>query len=112
MRYGARGASADGRTFLSGQYSSFNHVTNVHAEQAVLAAAAAAGAADVVAMAVASSEPGVTARPCGICRQVMSEHTARTRRDFTVVMVDHWCRPECCENRQGVRALAQPLGIA
>ena len=94
VRYGAAALTADDRTFLSGQYSSFNHVTNVHAEQAVLAAAAAAGLADVVALAVASTERGVVARPCGVCRQVMLEHASRTHRDFSVVMVDHQERLE------------------
>lgn len=97
VRYGAAALCADGRTILSGQYSSFNHVTNIHAEQAVLAAAAAAGSADVVALAVASTEPGAVARPCGICRQVMLEHRARTQRDFAVIMVDHQWRLEHCE---------------
>ena len=97
IRYGAAAVSADNRTFVSGQYSSFNHVTNVHAEQAVLAAAAATGSADVVALAIASTEPDATARPCGVCRQVMSEHAARTGRDFTVVMVDHRARLDHCE---------------
>lgn len=97
VRYGAAALCSDGRTFMSGQYSSFNHITNVHAEQACLAAAAANGSPDVVALAVASTEPATTGRPCGVCRQVMSEHAARTGRNFAVVMVDHGLRPERCE---------------
>jgi len=86
VRYGAAVLTASGRTFGAGQYASFNHVTNVHAEQAALLLAAADGEPDVVALAVACTGGADVARPCGVCRQVLLEHAARTGRDFEVLM--------------------------
>ena len=72
-RYGAAALTRSGRVFTSGQYSSYNHVTNVHAEQAVLVKAASAGDADVVALAVASTSDQDLTVPCGVCLQALSE---------------------------------------
>jgi cytidine deaminase len=95
VRYGAAALALSGKIFSSGQYSSFNHVTNVHAEQAVLVMAAVAGEADVVGLAVASTDEGRVASPCGVCRQVMLEHATRTGRDFKVVLVGNGCASTC-----------------
>lgn len=86
-RYGAAVLTAGGRVFESGQYSSFNHQTGVHAEQAALVAAVAAGCPDVVALAVASTKAPDYTRPCGTCRQIILEHGARCGRSIDVVMV-------------------------
>lgn len=86
-RYGAAARSASsGRIFRAGQYSSFNHSTNIHAEMGALARAAAEGEPDVDVLAVAWTGDGL-ATPCGVCRQVMAEHARRTGRDFDVAMV-------------------------
>ncbi len=88
--YGAAALTVEGNIFRSGQYSSFNHITNVHAEQAALLLATMAGQPDVVALAIATTAPATQyARPCGICRQVMAEHAQRTGRDFDVLMAAH-----------------------
>jgi len=87
-RYGAAVLSRSGAIFSSGQYSSFNHVTNVHAEQAALLIAAMAGEPDILVLAVASNAEAEVTRPCGVCRQVMLEHSQRTGRDFLVLMVN------------------------
>lgn len=86
-RYGAAVLTSDDRIFESGQYSSFNHQTGVHAEQAALVAAVAAGCPDVVALAVASTKAQYFTRPCGTCRQIILEHAARCGRSIDVVMV-------------------------
>lgn len=86
VRYGAAVLASNGGIFASGQYSSFNHSTNVHAEQAALIAATMHGQADVLALAVASTGRDAFTRPCGVCRQVMLEHGNRTGRDFLVLM--------------------------
>ncbi len=86
--YGAAVQSRDGRIFLSGQYSSFNHSTNVHAECGALLQATMAGSPDVDMLALASTDPVETARPCGVCRQVMAEHVARSEVDLDVVMIN------------------------
>ena len=84
--YGAAVLTSSGQIHGSGQYSSFNHSTNVHAEQGALVLAAMAGDADVLALAVASTGRDGVTRPCGVCRQVMLEHATRTGRDFLVLM--------------------------
>lgn len=86
-RYGAAVLTASGRIFEAGQYSSFNHQTGVHAEQAALVAAVAAGCPDVLALAVASTKARDFTRPCGTCRQFILEHAARCGRSIDVVMV-------------------------
>jgi cytidine deaminase len=93
-RYGAAVLARSGAIHSAGQYSSFNHVTNVHAEQGALLMAVARGDADILALAVASTGTGSAAaagedlytRPCGICRQVMLEHAMRIGHDFEVLM--------------------------
>jgi len=85
-RYGAAVLVSDGRIFESGQYSSFNHQTGVHAEQAALITAVAAGFPNVVALAIASTNARDVTRPCGSCRQVILEHAARSGRRIDVVM--------------------------
>ena len=92
-RYGAAVRSAStGRIFAAGQYSSFNHSTNIHAEMNALAHAAAAGEPDVDILAIASTSSG-EASPCGVCRQVIMEHAARTGRDFDVALTTPGARP-------------------
>ena len=93
VRYGAAVLTTSGQIFSSGQYSSFNHSTNVHAEQAALLTASMNGQSDIRALAVASTGRDPVTRPCGVCRQVMLEHAARTGLDFLVLMAnqaDRW----------------------
>lgn len=84
--YGAAVLTSSGKVFSAGQYSSFNHVTNVHAEQAALVMAVMNDDPDVVALALASTAKEPVTRPCGVCCQVMDEHRRRTGRDFEVLM--------------------------
>ena len=86
VHYGASVLCADGVIYSAGQYASYNHSTNVHAEQGALVLATMAGRPDVLALALATSEPGAFARPCGVCRQIMLEHAMRIGHDFDVVM--------------------------
>jgi cytidine deaminase len=84
--YGAAVLTASGNVYQAGQYSSFNHVTNVHAEQVALVLATMADDPDLLALAVASTGSDPVTRPCGVCRQVLAEHAARVGRDFEVLM--------------------------
>lgn len=86
VSYGAAVLTQDGKIFQSGQYSSFNHSTNIHAECGVMLQAAMAGHPDIKLLALASTAPQGIARPCGVCRQVMLEHAQRTGYDFHVAM--------------------------
>lgn len=86
-RYGAAVITATGQIFSAGQYSSFNHSTNIHAEMGALAMAAASGDADVTALLLVSTGDRLgPARPCGVCRQVIAEHARRTGRPIRVIM--------------------------
>ncbi|MCA9107814.1 MAG: hypothetical protein KDA83_20555 [Planctomycetales bacterium] len=85
-RYGAAVLTAGGRVYDSGQYSSFNHCTNIHAEQGAILLATMTGEPDIIALAVASTGSEPVTRPCGVCRQTFAEHAARTGRDFEVLM--------------------------
>lgn len=89
-RYGAAVLTRDGKIFSAGQYSSWNHVTNVHAEHGALVMAAMNGCPDVVALAVASTSSDPVTRPCGVCRQVMKEHVDRIGHDFEVFMAHRY----------------------
>src|SRR5580692_6037144 len=75
--YGAAVLTRTGNTCTAGQYSSWNHVTNVHAEQGTLLIATMSDDPDVLALAVSSTSDDPVARPCGVCRQVMKEHADR-----------------------------------
>jgi hypothetical protein len=67
-----------------------------------------AGEPDVVALAVAASESNDSARPCGVCRQVLIEHASRTGRDFLVLMAGCNGEPE----RARVHVLLPDGGVA
>jgi len=84
--YGAAVLTATGSIYQSGQYSSFNHITNIHAEQAALLMATMSDDPVVLALSVASTNDDAVTRPCGVCRQVMAEHAARIGRNFEVLM--------------------------
>lgn len=86
VRYGAAVATSEGKCFSSGQYSSFNHSTNIHAEMGALLIATMHDQPDVRLLALASSQRNGFARPCGVCRQVMLEHCQRTGHELLVIM--------------------------
>lgn len=88
VRYGAAARSVvSGRIFSAGQYSSFNHSTNIHAEVGALLQATMAGEPDVDVLCISCTNTE-SAIPCGICRQVMLEHSKRTQRDFDVILTN------------------------
>lgn len=86
-QYGAAVLTASGQMYHAGQYSSFNHITNIHAEMAAVLMATMAGDSEVVALALTSTGAKESpARPCGVCRQFLDEHAQRTGRDIRVLM--------------------------
>lgn len=86
-RYGAAALTVSGNMFRAGQYSSFNHITNIHAEMAAIVSATMAGEPHITALAlVCTSFPDTPARPCGVCRQFLYEHAVRTGWDILVAM--------------------------
>lgn len=92
-KYGAAVLTRSGTMHSAGQYSSYHHAITIHAEQAALILAAMReekGNREVLAIAIASNEPGnEPCRPCGVCLQALIEHGVRTGgnvRSLTVVM--------------------------
>ncbi len=86
-RYGAAALTSSGRLYSAGQYSSFNHITNVHAETAAVVTATMSRDPEIVALCLVSTAAQSAApAPCGICRQILHEHAQRTGRDILVIM--------------------------
>jgi len=75
FRVGAAVRAADGRIFVGCNVENASYGLTICAERAAVCAAVAAGARELVAVAVATDldEP---ARPCGACRQVLAEFGA------------------------------------
>lgn len=69
---GAAVLARDGRTFIGCNVENASYGLTICAERAAVCAAVAAGARELVAVAVAT-DLAVPARPCGACRQVLAE---------------------------------------
>jgi len=84
FRVGAAVRAADGRIFVGCNVENASYGLTLCAERAAVCAAVAAGARELVAVAVVTGldEP---AGPCGACRQVLAEFGA----GMTVVLAGH-----------------------
>lgn len=84
--YGAAVLTSSGKMFSAGQYSSFNHITNIHAEMAAVLVATMEGEPDITALAlVCSADVSTVPICCGICLQFLSEHCQRIGKDITII---------------------------
>lgn len=83
-RYGAAVLTKSGNIYSAGQYSSFNHITSVHAEMCAVITATMSGEPDIVALALACSIPDSN-RICGVCLQFLKEHYIRTKTDIDII---------------------------
>lgn len=85
-KYGAAVLTKNGRMFSAGQYSSFNHITNIHAEMGAVLVATMNKEPEITALALISSEDENTVpRICGVCLQFLCEHCQRTGVDMTII---------------------------
>jgi len=85
-RYGASVVTGSGDIYSSGQYSSFNHITNIHAEMSAILLATMNYDADVHALAVVSNKAiDSPAKMCGGCREFINEHSQRIGHDILVI---------------------------
>jgi len=84
FRVGAAVRTRDGRVFTGCNVENASYGLTICAERAAVCAAVAAGAREIVAVAVATGlvQP---ASPCGACRQVLAEFRPR-RGDMVVVL--------------------------
>ncbi len=87
--YGAAVLTASGKIFSAGQYSSYNHITNIHAEMAATLMATMSGHPDIIAIALLSNKAhGPPESMCGVCRQFLHEHSLRTGLKILVYLSD------------------------
>lgn len=81
--YGAAVLTEDGIIYYSGQYSSFDKRTNLHAEMAAVLLALMDGRTKITAVGVASSKYKDTpCEICGCCRQFLSEISAKQGQEI------------------------------
>lgn len=83
-RYGAAVLTENGNIYSAGQYSSFNHITSIHAEMGAILNATMNGEPRIVAMALSSSCKDAVCS-CGICLQFIKEHCMRTGIDMELL---------------------------
>lgn len=83
-RYGAAVITDKGNIYSAGQYSSFNHITSIHAEMGAIICATMNNDSKVVALALASSCKEATCS-CGVCMQFIKEHCMRTGIDMELI---------------------------
>jgi cytidine deaminase len=87
-RYGAAVLTKKGNIYSSGQYSSFNHITSIHAEMGAILCATMAEDYEIVALALAiNSESKENPKSCGVCLQFIKEHYIRTGIDIDIIYI-------------------------
>lgn len=86
-KYGAAVLTTSGKIYSAGQYSSYNHITSIHAEMAAVILATMSGDSDILALALAAENVDKV-RSCGICLQFLKEHCLRTKIDMDILFVD------------------------
>lgn len=85
-RYGCAVLTKKGNVYRSSQYSSFNHITNIHAEMGTIYVATMNNDPEVIKMALVCSEDICSAPvSCGICLQFIHEHIVRTGEDIELI---------------------------
>lgn len=94
VRFGAAVLTKKGNIYSSGQYYSDTYSLTLHAEQAVLAHAAAHGEYDIVAIAITGNESaegisgGDSIYPCHMCKQLLWESYLRSKRNTEIILAD------------------------
>lgn len=83
-RYGAAVLTENGNIYSAGQYSSFNHITSIHAEMGAIINATMNGEPRIIAMALSSSCKDAVCS-CGVCLQFIKEHSMRTGIDMKLI---------------------------
>ncbi len=90
-RFGASVLTKKGNIYSSGAYFSDTYSLTLHAEQAVLAHAAAHGEYDIVAIAITGNEPvkpGDSIYPCHMCKQLLWESSLRSKQNTEILLLD------------------------
>ncbi len=90
-RFGAAVLTKKGNIYSSGQYYSDTYSLTLHAEQAVLAHAAAHGEYEIVAIAITGNEASGTddsIYPCHMCKQLLWESYLRSKVNMEILLLD------------------------
>ncbi|MBI2644158.1 MAG: hypothetical protein HYW95_01460 [Candidatus Wildermuthbacteria bacterium] len=91
FRIGAAVLTGKGSIYSSGQYFSDTYSLTLHAEQAVLAHAAAHGEYEIAAIAVVGNTPAGgddSIYPCHMCKQLLWESSLRSRHNTEIILLD------------------------
>lgn len=87
QRHGAAVATQSGKIYAAGQYSSFNHMTNIHAEMGAVLMATMQGDPAITMLALVTDRPSdQLPAVCGICLQFLYEHQERTGIPITICL--------------------------
>ncbi|MFA6099587.1 MAG: hypothetical protein WC750_01755 [Patescibacteria group bacterium] len=91
-RYGAAVLTDKGNIYGSGQYFSDTHSLTLHAEQSVLAHAAAHGEYAIEAIAISWNKPAGRGEgsvyPCHMCKQVLWESYLRSKLNMLIIIAN------------------------
>lgn len=89
-KYGAAVLTKNGNIYSSGQYSSFNHITSIHAEMGAIILATMARDPNIIALALGTSDENNSkiTSSCGICLQFIKEHAERTKIDIDIIFIN------------------------
>lgn len=91
FRIGAAVLTKKGNIYPSGQYFSDTYSLTLHAEQAVLAHAAAHGEYEIVAIAVVGNETAGgddSIYPCHMCKQLLWESYLRSKQNTEIILLN------------------------
>ncbi len=84
--YGACVVTEEGKVYFTGQYSSFEHQTNIHAEMAAVITTLMRDKSPITHLGLASSKHRTVAcEVCGICRQFLQEISDMLKFDLRIL---------------------------
>ena len=90
--YTAAVLTKDGNIYPGISYFSDTYSLTLHGEQAALSHAADHGEAEIIAIAVASTEekkPGEFINPCHMCKQLLYESSRRSGLPMLIILTNH-----------------------
>lgn len=91
FRIGAAALTKKGNIYSSGHYYSDTYSLTLHAEQAVLAHAAAHGEYEILAIAITGNVPDGaddSIYPCHMCKQLLWESYLRSKENTEIILLD------------------------
>lgn len=90
--YSAAVLTKKGNIYSAAQYFSDTYSLTLHGEQCALVHAAAHGEGEIIAVAVASTEPknkGEFTNPCHLCKQLLYESQRRSGIEMLIILTNN-----------------------